>query len=224
MTDRVIAYERAVMRAVVNHVATARGLTPPWPAHTTTDLPGWLHRRLTNSPATWDVVQLGEIRQQLIPTHRRGAHGVVYTPPEVVEYMVSAALDAAHLDRLDDHPNPLSQITIVDPACGCGIFPVHVARHLAAWYAAWLVGPNPPTGVITAVMPLVMHECVYGIDLDPVAVEVARAACWLETGGRAPITFMDGNIIVADALAEDLPKRFPKLAARWRPGTLAGVG
>src|SRR5690606_41715051 len=81
--------------------------------------------------------------------------------------MVSATLDAAHLDRLDDHPDPLSQITIVDPACGCGIFPVYVARHLAAWYAAWLVGPNPPTGVITTVMPLVMHNCVYGIDLDP---------------------------------------------------------
>lgn len=223
MTDRVIAYERAVMRAVVNHVATARGLTPPWPGHTT-DIPGWLQRKLTTtSPATWDVVQLGEIRQQLIPADRRGAHGVVYTPPEVVEYMVSATLDAAHLDRLDDHPDPLSQITIVDPACGCGIFPVYVARHLAAWYAAWLVGPNPPTGVITTVMPLVMHNCVYGIDLDPVAVEVARAACWLETGGRAPIGFMDDNLVVADALAEDLPKRFPKFAARWKAGALAEV-
>src|SRR5690606_41874735 len=98
MTDRVIAYERAVMRAVVNHVATARGLTPPWPGHTT-DLPGWLQRKLTTtSPATWDVVQLGEIRQPPIPADRRGAPGVLDTPPAVRADMVTAAPDATHPD------------------------------------------------------------------------------------------------------------------------------
>nr|PZN37238.1 MAG: hypothetical protein DIU60_25145 [Actinomycetota bacterium] len=120
MTTTDIDYERAVMRTVVNHIATARGLTPPWPAHTTTDLPGWLHRRLTNSPATWDVVQLGEIRQRLIPTHRRDTHGVVYTPPEIAGHMVRAALDA----------NPST-------------FIVNVRRARRRFFAFWHEGETP---------------------------------------------------------------------------------
>jgi hypothetical protein len=51
-----------------------------------------------------------------------------------------------------------------------------------------------------------MTECVYGIDTDPVAVDLARAVCWLETGGIWPITFMDANITAGDPLAGDSPK------------------
>jgi hypothetical protein len=51
-----------------------------------------------------------------------------------------------------------------------------------------------------------MEQCVFGVDLDPVAVEIARAACWLEAGGTRPLGWMDDNIIAGDTLAGVLPK------------------
>ncbi|GAA4071019.1 hypothetical protein [Nonomuraea soli] len=43
--------------------------------------------------------------------------------------------------------------------------------------------------------------------MDPIAVDLAKSACWLEIDGALPITFMDRNIIVGSVLAGDLPPR-----------------
>lgn len=214
-TDQEIAHERAILRTLIGHVAAARGLTPPWPDKAA--MPGWLTQKLDGADlSTWGVVELGEVRQRLIPPHRRDHNGVVYTPVEVVNHMVHSALQAAKLDRLAGDPDALDQITIVDPACGCGIFPIHVARYLARWYATQLAGYDPPPDWLTrATLPKVMAECIYGIDLDPVAVDVARAVCWLEIDGVMPITFMNDNLVAANTLADDLRQCAPKLAARW---------
>ncbi|MFD0853556.1 hypothetical protein ACFQ07_15070, partial [Actinomadura adrarensis] len=72
-------------------------------------------------------------------------------------------------------------------------------------------------------LPVVMTQCVYGIDIDPVAVDLARAACWLETGGALSPSAMDDNIIVGDPLAGDMPKRLEdRLAADPDPLTILG--
>lgn len=189
--------ERDVARAAVNHIAIARGLTPPWP-DADMRLPEWLR-----PTCAWGVVELGQMRQRLLSQRQREAHGVVYTPPEVVDWQVRAALGKADLDRVAHYPRPLEHIHIHDPFCGPGIFLLAAARYVAQWY-----GPRDPA----AVLPEVMPECIYGTDLDAVAVDLAKSVCWLEIKGVRPITFMDDNIGVGDTFANYLP---PKLAMRW---------
>lgn len=217
LLDRV-GDSRTVMRQLVNAVAAARGLTPPW------DVPPATGLGPLGNPAGWGVAELGEMRLALASARQRDAHGMVYTPPEVVGFQVRAAMRLARLDRLAGEPGALRHITIVDPACGPGIYIIHVARYLARWYAAQLAGAEPADWMIRMVLPQVMTECLYGIDLDEVAVDLARSVCWLEARGGAPITFMDDNIRVADTFAEDLPRKAPKFTARWEAAGGAAVG
>lgn len=196
---------RTVMRQLVNAVATARGLTPPW------DVPPATGLEPLGNPAGWGVVELGEMRAALLPARQRDAHGVIYTPPEVVGFQVRASL--AGLDRLAGRPRPLEHILIHDPFCGPGIFLIHAARHITAWCIAQADPPaDVPAHLTRAVTAQVMAETVYGTDLDETAVDIAKSMCWLEIDGIRPVTFMDDNVIVGDTFAGDLP---PKLAQRW---------
>lgn len=208
--------DRAVMRTVVNRVAVARGLYEPWPG-ADAELPGWLRDADVSG---WGVVELGEARLRLADKRQREHHGMIYTPVEVVEFMVRSAMQAAKLDRLAGQRGALEHITILDPFCGPGIYIVYSARYLARWYAAQLAGAEPADWMIRMVTPQVMTECVYGIDLDPVSIDLARAVCWLEVDGTVPFTFMHTNIVLADTFAEDLPLKASKLDKRW-PG---GIG
>lgn len=199
-------YERGVTRAAVNEIAVARGLTAPWPL-TGVLLPEWLKP----SPA-WGVVELGQMRLRLLDSRQRDRHGIVYTPPEVVAFQVRSALDQANLDRVADEAHPLQHIHIHDPFCGPGIFLLAAAWHVARWYA-----PSDPAAVLAAVMT----ECIYGADLDEVAIDLARSVCWLEIDGTRPTTFMDDNIAVGDTFGGFLP---PKLTLRWpHPAALVEV-
>ncbi len=203
--------EREIARTVVNRVAVANGLSAPWPeSHAT--LPDWLAQADVSG---WGVVELGEMRLRLADPRQRKKHGMVYTPVEVVDFMVRSSMQAAGLDRLAGDPFALDHITVVDPACGPGIYLIHGARYVARWYATQLAGSEPADWLVRAVLPVVMVECLYGIDLDPVAVDLARAVCWLEIGGALPITFMDDNIVCTDTFEPDLDAATPKLAKRW---------
>lgn len=200
--------EREIARTVVNRVAVACGLPVPWPCSDAA-LPDWLQKADVSG---WGVVELGEMRLALADTRQRELHGQVYTPVEVAEFMARSTFDS-QLPKLADARRPLEHITVHDPFVGCGIYPIFVARHIARWCLDRL-GATPAEhaewmGPVTAT---VLEDCVYGNDLDVVAVDIARAACWLEVGGDRPITFMDANITVGDTFLNQLP---PKLLARW---------
>lgn len=204
-----LADERAIAHTVVNRIAAARGLTPPWP-EPGIQLPDWLE---TAGVADWGVIELGEMRQRLLAARQRDAHGVVYTPREVVDFQIRSALQLAGLDQLDGHPRPLEHITIHDPFTGCGIYMIHAARYVAAWCLRQVdAPPDVPDWARSAVTAQVLEQCIYGQDLDEVAVDIAKSVCWLEVDGIRPISFMDRNVIVGDTFAGDLP---PGLAERW---------
>ncbi|RCG27203.1 hypothetical protein DQ384_26145 [Sphaerisporangium album] len=204
-----LAHDQLVARTVINRIAGARGLAAPWPG-ADAELPSWL----TDADfSQWGIVELGELRQRLLAPRRRARDGVIYTPPEVVDFQVPAALQAANLNRLAGHPRPLAHITIHDPFCGPGIFLIHTARHLTEWCITQAdPPPHVPDFLIQAVTAQVMSECLYGTDLDAVAIDLAKSVCWLEIGGIRPITFMDDNIVLGDTFRNQLPA---KLLARW---------
>lgn len=203
----------AVMRLLVDRVAADRGLPPAaWPAlpsppdSTALDV---ARQQLAEVDVTgWDGTDLGAAYEHLL-----SQSGAWFTPLPVAEAMCRLAI-GPQLDKFARHPDPgnVLQVLVVDPSCGAGVFLVCAARLVTGRYAERLFGEVTDL-TVRIVMPQVMDECIFGIDLDPVCVDLAKAALWMEIGGEQPIAFMDRNVIVGDTLAgpEVQP---PKLAER----------
>jgi hypothetical protein len=106
----------------------------------------------------------------------------------------------------------LLDITVCDPACGSGHFLVAAARRIAKRVAAEETGePEPPVTVIRAALRRVTSRCIYGVDLNPMAAELARVALCLEAlePGK-PLAFLDQNIRVGNSLLGTTPALLAK--------------
>ncbi|MFF0386846.1 N-6 DNA methylase [Streptomyces sp. NPDC004286] len=209
----------------MNTVAAARHLTEPWPVDLPEDNAHRIRKILRDLDGinTWGPAELGSLREQLLAPNTRSASGTWYTPHRIAHPLTRAALSTITDLHLDDDPADVLNVSVLDPACGGGVFLIAAAHLLASAYAGLLYGTNRPTPLtVKAVTAEVMRTCVYGIDTDPVAVDLAKSACWLEAGGVPPISWLDNNIIIGDALAGDIP---PALAERLNsPNPLAIVG
>ena len=109
------------------------------------------------------------------------------------------------LDRAEgESENPvdaLLALRVIDPACGSGHFLLAAARRIATRVARQRGG-----GVATAMdyrhaLRDVARQCLYGVDRNPMAVELTKVALWIETiePGK-PLGFLDANIRCGDAL------------------------
>jgi hypothetical protein len=212
--------DRFVMWSLTGKVTKARGL--PWPR--------WRHGESWPNAASrygsaailqdidvtgWDMADLGTARECLLSGEKRAAAGAWYTPPEAAEAMCRLSI-GPQLERLakSDDPGDVLMVTSVDPACGTGVFLVAAARLITAAYCQREFGSARPetTG---AVMAEVMQSCVYGMDIDGVAVDLARFALWMECGGRPEFGFMDENVCVVNPLSA--PDSVPPALARRDP-------
>ena len=200
--------QQQVARTVVNRVAAARGLDAPWPSEDA-ELPDWVTEELAAANLTeWGAAELGALRERLASEEDRAHSGIWYTPPGLAAGIAQFALGITSYPTGYDAPGYTLRVLTLDPACGAGIFLIAAARDIAVRYAAACTGTTPPPAwAVHTVMPTVLTECVFGVDLDPVAVDLARAACWLETAGAADPAFMDDNITVGDPLNDEIPKR-----------------
>lgn len=207
------------VRALIDRLAAERGYEPPQLARPACPNADSALDRLGPLDG-WHIFDLGDIHQlllELTPTRRpdgtvhvnrthvgrRGEQGSYYTPPELARTMCELSI-GPQLARLAGQPDPHAVLNVmaVDPACGAGVFLIEAARLIASTLTVRIGGPLVGTGVHTAlVLPQVMRECIFGIDIDPVAVDLAKTALWLEIGAREPWTFMDRNLICADPLA-----------------------
>ncbi|GGP80505.1 N-6 DNA methylase [Streptomyces melanogenes] len=216
---------RQIMRLAVNAVAAARQLPQPWPV----DLPHDAAQHITklladlNGLPHWGGHELGSLREQLLASAERGQAGAWYTPPDAAQPLTRAALSEITDLHLDDDPADVLAVSVLDPACGGAVFLIEAARLLARAYVSLLYRTQTPAPLtVQAVMADVMRSSIYGIDTDPVAIDLAKSACWLECGGYPPITWLDDNIICGNALTGDLP---PALTGRITTSTpLAIVG
>ena len=95
-----------------------------------------------------------------------------------------------------------SDITVCDPACGSGHFLVAAARRIAKRVAAEETGESePPDTVVRAALRRVVGRCIYGVDVNPMAAELAKVSLWLEAlePGK-PLSYLDQNIRVGNSL------------------------
>lgn len=145
----------------------------------------------------------GEV--QLSETSHRSDHGSYYTPRDLVDEVLDHVLEPALHEALaglpvEDREQALLAFTVFDPACGSGAFLVGAARRLAA-HLEEIRRSTPgarPTGREVAE---VTARCLYGADLDPVALELTRLSLWIEgaVADQSP-GLLDHHLVVADSL------------------------
>lgn len=163
----------------------------------------------------------------LVRAERRKATGSFYTPRSLTEYLVRRTL--APLVR-DASPEQILGLRVLDPAMGSGAFLVAACRYLAAAYESALTregGVMP--GDITdseraSFRRTVAQRCLYGVDLNPMAVQLGRLSLWLATlAADRPLTFLDhhlrtGNSLLGASLLDVIQRPF--VATRAAAGSL----
>ena len=143
----------------------------------------------------------------------RKTTGSYYTPTSLIETLLDSALDPVIADAIkgaatgDDAVAALLGLTVCDPACGSGHFLVGAARRIAKAVAAARTGdPEPPPEQVRAALREVIGTCIYGVDINPLAAELAKVSLWLEAmePGR-PLAFLDAHIKVGNTLVGATP-------------------
>ena len=160
--------------------------------------------------ATPDLVHAGAMVLQ--PSEERRRSGSHYTPRELTEPIVRETLRPV-LDRLRSGPSrpppprKILDLKVCDPAMGSGAFLVEACRQLGealveSWRAHDVV-PRIPPDETEEVMArrMVAQRCLYGVDRNPVAVDLAKLSLWLVTLARDhPLTFLDHALRHGDSL------------------------
>jgi hypothetical protein len=129
----------------------------------------------------------------------RKVSGSYYTPDSLVQCLLDSALDPV-LERAEAEggADAILQLNIIDPACGSGHFLLGAARRMAT-RVAQLRNPDAPD--YNAAMRDVVRNCIHGVDRNPMAIELAKVALWIESvePGK-PLGFLDANIQCGDSL------------------------
>jgi hypothetical protein len=139
----------------------------------------------------------------------RKTSGSYYTPSDLVALVLDTALDPV-LDDAEKQPDPeqaLLALTVCDPAIGSGHFMVAAARRIAARLATVRSGEVDPTPTDAQdAMHDVVARCIYGVDIGPMAADLAKVSLWLEamSPGR-PLSFLDHHIKVGNSLLGTTP-------------------
>ncbi|MFF0531101.1 Eco57I restriction-modification methylase domain-containing protein [Nocardia amikacinitolerans] len=153
--------------------------------------------------------QTGRYTLDVAAGNDRKKSGSYYTPADLVEVLLDETLKPV-LDEAaasSDLEAALLAITVCDPACGSGHFLVAAGRRIARRLAAHRTGEaEPPEPALRDAMRDVISHCLYGVDLNPLATELAKVALWLEAlePGR-PLSFLDAHIKVGNALLGATP-------------------
>ena len=161
----------------------------------------------------------------LQPTGERRRSGSHYTPSTLTGPIVADALRPL-FDRMGPSPPPdrILDLKILDPAMGSGAFLVEACRQLArklveAWHAHG--GPpaiSPDEDELLHARRAIAQHCLYGVDRNPMAVELARLSVWLVTFAKDhEFTFVDHALRHGDSLIGLSMAQIEALHWRRRP-------
>jgi hypothetical protein len=152
------------------------------------------------------VVPVGALYLQ--PTEERRRSGSHYTPRSLTEPIVRTTFRPI-LEQVGEHATAqqILDLKVCDPAMGSGAFLVESCRLLAerlvkAWAIHGRVDALPPDeDELTLAKRLVAERCLYGVDKNIFAVDLAKLSLWLATLAREhPFTFLDHALRHGDSL------------------------
>ena len=169
----------------------------------------------------WTFGFIGDGNGEKARGSERKLTGSYYTPSALVNELIKSALEPVLTQAVADHPeNPRAAILnlkVLDPACGSGHFLLAAARRMAAEIARIESGTDTSDEAARqhALREVVQH-CIYGVDRNPLAVELCKTALWIETvePGK-PLTFLDSHIQLGDSLVGIFD---PEVMANGIPG------
>jgi hypothetical protein len=153
--------------------------------------------------------QAGRITFEAASASERSETRSHYTQPALVDCLYDQALEpllnqAASATKPDE---ALLALKVCDPACGSGHFLVAASRRIAKRLAFVRTGEIEPSPTeIQSALREVIGRCVYGVDLNPMAIELCKVSLWLEAlePGK-PLSFLDHHIKVGNSVLGATP-------------------
>jgi len=171
-----------------------------------------------------DVEQLGAVYERVLdyePSSFSGrtltrtrdirkATGTFYTPRSVTAFVVRQTLEPLVRDRSADQ---ILSLRVLDPAMGSGAFLVAACRYLSAAAEValieegrWHAHDVTPEDRVN-LRRTVASRCLFGVDLNPMAVQLARLSLWLATlAADKPLSFLDHHLQVGNSLVGASPE------------------
>lgn len=174
-----------------------------------------------------DVEELGSVYESLLDFHpqvirREGIYqfvlvagtdrkttGSYYTPPELVGQLIKSALEPIIEEKVRSSalaPSSSAEallltLKICDPACGSGHFLLAAARRIGRELAKVRTGGTPTPDELRIAVRDVIQNCIYGVDLNPLAVDLCKVALWIEGFSKGlPLNFLDHRIKCGNSL------------------------
>ncbi|MBQ9372463.1 MAG: N-6 DNA methylase, partial [Thermoguttaceae bacterium] len=151
-----------------------------------------------------------EFTLSVVAGNERKTTGSFYTPTELVASLLDSALEPTVDDALaklkpalgfktvsdEQKKEAILNLKVCDPSCGGGSFLVGAARRLARRIAQIETSEEEPSpGAIRTAMLGVITRCLYGVDINPMAVELCKVSLWIETmQAGSPLAFLDHHI------------------------------
>jgi hypothetical protein len=165
-----------------------------------------------------------ESRPSLTVITKRKRDGVYYTPEPMVRRIVEETVGPLFVQwraeagwpELED-PTPeaanaywerLRNITIVDPACGSGAFLITALRYLLAEFrlvleARYRLRLETKAPDDAAIAEAILTRNLFGVDINPLSVEIARLSLWLHTArAEQPLSSLDNTVKVGNSLVD----------------------
>lgn len=132
----------------------------------------------------------------------RKATGSYYTPDYIVQYIIENTLGPLVKGKTADE---ILELTILDPAMGSGHFLVaavdFLAKELLARSTEQSDEEYQEREELIFLKRLVVEKCIYGVDLNPLAVELAKLSLWLSSIAKGkPLSFLEHHLKCGNSL------------------------
>jgi hypothetical protein len=176
-----------------------------------------LHPLINTDAATFELTA--------VSGSERKTTGSYYTPSSLIQVLLDSALEPVIAQALDTREakfdirnssneerisfleSRLLNLKVVDPACGSGHFLVAAAHRLARRLASIRTGEGEPAPeAMRSALRVIISNCVYGVDINPMSVELCKVSLWMEAlePGK-PLSFLDAHIQCGDSLVGVAP-------------------
>src|SRR5579885_828424 len=139
----------------------------------------------------------------------RKTTGSYYTPTSLIDCLLDSALMPVlkEASSKPDAERAILALKVCDPACGSGHFLIAAAHRIAKELAAVRTGTEEPgPEERRAALRDVVSHCIYGVDINPMAVELCKVSLWMEAiePGK-PLSFLDAHIQCGNSLLGATP-------------------
>ena len=149
--------------------------------------------------------------------NERKTTGSYYTPDSLVQCLLDSALDPVVVERLKkkkgaEAEQAILHMKVCDPACGSGHFLIAAAHRLARQLARVRTGETEPSpDDYQHALRDIIGRCVYGVDINPMAVELCKVSLWMEAiePGK-PLSFLDHHVQCGNSLLGTTPALLAK--------------